>query len=43
MRQAEMAMAGELGIPVRTVELAELRIRAQSAPAAWTGAPEGAG
>ena len=37
-----IAIARELDIPVRIVEPAEVGIRAESAPAAWTGAPEGA-
>ena len=41
--QAEMAIARELGMPVRMVKPAEVGIRAESAPAAWTGAPERAG
>ena len=41
--QAEMAIARELGMPVRMIDPAEVGIRAESAPAAWTGAPEGAG
>jgi len=42
MRQAEMAIARELGMPVRMIDPAEVGIRAESAPAAWTGAPKGA-
>ena len=39
--QAEMAIATELSMPVRMVEPAEVGIRADSAPAARTGAPGG--
>jgi len=40
--QAEMAIARELGVPVRIIDPAEVGIRAESTPATWTGALEGA-
>jgi len=38
-----MAIAKASGMPVRMIDPVKVGIRAESAPAAWTGALEGAG